>query len=123
LIRKLFRKRIEEILAKFDKENIIVMEESSNFFGQESKGTKQVRGNGVLLLTERDLYFEMWFPKKILKIPVSTIISIDTPKTFLRKSKFRALLKVNFKFEGRTDAAAWFLEDLAKMKEHLEQLL
>ncbi|MFW9864638.1 MAG: hypothetical protein ACFFEN_00940 [Candidatus Thorarchaeota archaeon] len=70
-----------------------------NFFGQESLGAMKVRGNGVLLLTESELFFGMWKPKKELLIPVSAMVEIKNPKSYLHKSVFRPLLEVVFKNE------------------------
>ena len=96
----MFRKRTRQILEKFDEISIIKLAKNANFYGQESKGWKQVRGNGVLLLTAEELFFEMWFPKKILRIPLYSIKRITSnEKSHLRKTNFRYLLKVFFQNE------------------------
>ena len=51
-------------MEKFKDEKVLGAFGSENFFGQESLGLGQIRGNGVLVLTEKELYFEMWHPKK-----------------------------------------------------------
>ena len=58
MLKRIFKKRINEILEKFQDENIFITDEMSNFFGQESFGIWKVRGNGVLLLTEKILFFD-----------------------------------------------------------------
>ena len=63
-IGKRFEHRINEVMEKFKDETVLGAFGSANFFGQESLGLGQVRGNGVLVLTEKELYFEMWSPKK-----------------------------------------------------------
>jgi len=123
LVKKLFQKRISEILDKFKDKLIILSSDNSNFFGQQSRKSTQVRGNGVLILTAEDLYFEMWRPKKILQIPISSILKIEITKSFLHKSVFRKLLKVVFtNQEGEKDAAAWWVTSLDKWIEELEKL-
>lgn len=113
MFKKLFQKRISEVLDKFIEKKILISHTSANFFGQSSRKSLQVRGNGVLLLTEEELYLEMWHPKKILQIPISFIIKIEITKSFLHKSVFRKILKVIFtNQEGEEDAAAWWITSL-----------
>lgn len=59
--------------------NIILYSPSANFFGQESKGLKQIRGTGALVLTENELIFEMGKPKEKFKTPLVSIKGIETP--------------------------------------------
>jgi len=123
MVKKLFQKRINEIIDKFSDKNIIISLNSANFFGQQSRKSTQVRGNGVLILNAEELYFEMWRPKKILQIPTSTILKVEITKSFLHKSVFRKLLKIVFQNEnGEEDAAAWWVTSLEKWIEELEKV-
>ncbi|MBY9010599.1 MAG: hypothetical protein KGD74_12100 [Candidatus Lokiarchaeota archaeon] len=123
MVKELFQKRINEILDKFKGKDIIISLNSANFFGQQSRKSTQVRGNGVLILTAEELYFEMWRPKKILQIPISSIVKIEITKSFLHKSVFRKLLKLVFTdLEGEEDAAAWWVTSLDKWIEELEKV-
>ena len=123
MVKKLFQKRISEIMDKFKDKNIILSANDANFFGQQSRKSTQVRGNGVLILTAEELYFEMWRPKKILQIPISSVLKIEITKSFLHKSVFRKLLKVVFtNQEGEEDAAAWWVTSLEKWIEELESV-
>ena len=120
MARKLFQKRINEIMERFDPSEIMISSRNVNFFGQKSRGLRQIRGNGTLILTRSELYFEMWKPKRTLTIPVKNITKIETPKRFLSKSIFRPLLKVTFNGEnGQEDSAAWYVREL---EEWLKQL-
>jgi hypothetical protein len=113
LVKKLFQKRINEIRDKFKEKDIIISLNSANFFGQQSLKSLQIRGNGVLVLTQEELYFEMWHPKKTIKIPRSSILKVEITKSFLHKTVFRKLLKVIFRNEnGDEDAAAWWVSSL-----------
>ena len=69
----MFRKRSNEILAKLEGRETIRTSVGANFFGQESLKLRQVRGNGVLVLTPEELYFEMWMPKRVCQIPISKL--------------------------------------------------
>lgn len=124
MLKKLFRKRIKEIHEKVEKEKILIYDDTANFFGLESLGIWKIRGNGVLILTEKDLIFGMWKPKRDLIIPVKSIIKIENPKSDLHRSVFRSLLKVSFKSgDGKDDSAAWFVRTLNKWNEILENII
>ena len=124
MVKRLFQKRIDEILGGLTNENIILLSPSANFFGQQSKGHKQIRGNGVLALTNDKLYFEMWKPKKKLQISLTSIEGIETPKSHLGKSKFKPLLKIIFRNEkDDPDSATWLVRDLPKWKGTIENVI
>jgi hypothetical protein len=111
----LFKKRIKEIFEPFKGTTLILSAENVNYFGQESKGLGQVRGNGSLILTESELYFEMWAPKRVLRISQKNILRVENPppKWHLKKTKNRPLLKVYFiNEEGEEDSAAWIVPNL-----------
>jgi hypothetical protein len=111
----LFKKRIKEIFDLFQGSPIITSAENVNYFGQESKGLGQVRGNGCLILTDYELYYEMWTPKRVLRIPRKNIFRVENPppKWHLKKTKNRPLLKVHFiNEEGIEDSAAWIVPHL-----------
>lgn len=124
MLKRLFKKRIMEIHEKYEKEKILIFDDMANFFGLESLGIWKVRGNGVLLLTDEELFFGMWKPKKELIIPVKFIMKIINPKSHMHKSVFRPLLKVIFTNEtGNNDSAAWFVQDLNEWNEILNGLI
>ncbi len=109
----MFRKRKTEILNKFDTTKITLGPSSANSFGQESLGLGQVRGNGLLLLTEHELFFGMYLPKKDFLIPLNLITKIEVVRSHLKKTKSRNLLKVHFtNMSGKEDSIAWLISDL-----------
>jgi len=106
------KKRVRSVLQKFDQNEICKMAPSANFFGRQSQGVRQVRGNGVLILTRKKLVFEMWMPKKTFSIPVDSIQKIEHPRSFLGKTKYFPLFKVIFKKpDGDPDSVAWLVPD------------
>jgi len=124
LLKKIFKKRINKILEKYQDENILITDEMSNFFGQESFSVWKVRGNGVLLLTDEKLFFEMWKPKKEVQIPIKSITKISNPKSHMHKTALQPLLKVWFKNEsGEEDSAAWWVHELDKWNNVLNRLI
>jgi hypothetical protein len=44
----------------------LLREDDANSFGVESAGVWQVRGNGNLALTKRELLFAQWMPNRLL---------------------------------------------------------
>ena len=124
MLKRIFKNRINEIHEKYKDKHVLIADDMSNFFGLESTGVWKVRGNGVLLLTEEELFFGMWKPKKDLLIPVKSIIEIINPKSHMHRSVFRPLLKITFKnVNGKTDSGAWLVRKLDEWNEVLRQLL
>jgi len=124
MLKKIFKKRINEIHEKYKDKVILLADDIANFFGLESSGVWKVRGNGVLLLTQEDLFFGMWKPKKDLLIPLKSIIEVTNPKSHMHRSVFRPLLKITFRNEnGETDSAAWFVTKVDEWNEILRQLI
>ena len=124
MLQKIFKKRITEIYEKFDDKEILVSDDKANFFGLESLGVWKVRGNGVLLLTKKEIFFGLWKPKRDLLILVKSIIEITTPKSHMHRSVFKPLLKLVFKNEqGETDSAAWYIRELDKWNQVLNEMI
>jgi hypothetical protein len=98
------------------------VESGALFFGQESRGVTQMRGNGTLILTDDELLFKQWVVSKEFRIPLRSIQSIETPRSFLGKTQGVQLLKVNYLTEsGAPDAIAWRVSDLAGLIRKIEE--
>ena len=111
----IIKDRTNVALNLVKRHKILLMEKAANFFGQASKGPKQFRGNGILIFTDKGLFFEMWTPKKSLKIPISSIIGAEKANRFLDKTNLKPLLKVRFfNKSGIEDSAAWLVKDPEK---------
>lgn len=112
-IRGLQRKKLEKILSRFSRESIVRISSNASFFGLGSAGGKQIRGNGVLILTKDQLFFEMLLPSKIIQIPLNRIRAIETPRSHAGKAVAWKLLKIVYQAEdGSEDSAAWAVRDL-----------
>ncbi len=108
----IIKDRTNTALNLVKRHKIFLMEKAANFFGQESKGMAQQRGNGILILTDKGIFFEMWLPKKSIQIPLSSIIEADKTNSFLGKTKLRPLLRIHFFSErGIEDKVAWLIKD------------
>lgn len=96
---------------------------SANFFGQESRGVGQLRGNGTLALTDQQIYFRKWVPVTEYTIPFASIQAIETPLAFLGKSYGRRLLKIVYLTDaGTRDSIAWYVPNLDAVKDQIEML-
>jgi len=117
-------KEAEELLERFRDKKVVTVKSGANFFGQESLGYSQMRGNCSLVITEDEIFSEMWLPKRSFTIPVASIVSIETPKSFLGKSRGRPLLKVVFTNEnGVNDSAAWQVRGLSETVKLLRDIV
>lgn len=105
--------RQKEAIVSAHYPNALHVDRAASFFGQESRGVTQMRGNGILILTDTELLFQMWVPNQEFRIPLRSIQSLDNPSSFLGKSRFTPLLKVIYTNEQEaTDAMAWQVPDL-----------
>ncbi|MCE7738474.1 MAG: hypothetical protein KAU62_01100 [Candidatus Heimdallarchaeota archaeon] len=109
----MFKKRKHAILENMKDQSIILGPVSANNYGQESKGKGQVRGMGLLFLTDKEVYFGMYVPKKDFHILIDHIHGISIPKWYLGKTRSKPLLKLTFtNNEGELDSLAWQVKDL-----------
>jgi hypothetical protein len=98
------------------------VEPGALFFGQESRGAMQMRGNGTLILTDDELLFKQWVVNKEFRIPLKAVQLIETPRSFLGKTQGVELLKVSYLNEsGALDAIAWRVRDLAGIIRKIEE--
>ena len=122
MFQTIFKKRTDVYLKKFQHKNIILTSNGANFFGQESLGRTQIRGNGLLLLTSDELFFGMWLPKREYLIPLVSIHELESPKSFFGRTKFRPLLKIVFTNDsGETDSCAWLVRDVKLWSKRIEE--
>ncbi|MDZ7724130.1 MAG: hypothetical protein U5R06_15320 [candidate division KSB1 bacterium] len=56
--------RLQQIEQETGSQTVLYKDRSANFFGQAWRGYKQVRGNGVLLITREQIMFHMWVPER-----------------------------------------------------------
>jgi hypothetical protein len=91
-----------------------VADESANFFGVESRGMAQIRGNGHLAASPSRILFIMWWPRRELTIPLDQVRAVERTKSHLGKTMGRELLRVRFtNAAGEPDSVAWLVRDLA----------
>lgn len=124
IIFRQLRRQEEQVRAKFPGKLVLMTGRGANFAGQKSKGLGQVRGNGVLLLFEDMLHYEMLLPQKTLSIPLEKITRVGKENSFLAKTKGIPLMVVEFTNEdGQPDAAGWWVNKLDEWVAVLEEKL
>lgn len=85
---------------------------NTNFMGRSDGGLVQVRGNGALVLNDEALIFVMWWPNRLIEIPLSQIQSTELVKSYRGKWVMQPLLKVNFVNPmGELASAAWWVKN------------
>ena len=124
LLKKIFEARYNNVMERFNEKEIIKDSHKTNFFGLESWGLKQVRGNGILVLTEKELFFGMFKPAKDISIPINSIKQITTSeKSHLKKKSIMRLLKIIFTQNGKDDVAAWQVTDIDDWEAKIRKLV
>jgi hypothetical protein len=85
----------------------------ANLVGLASRGSRQVRGAGRLVLTPDLLVFSQWMPRKDIVIPRERIAAVDTTRAHAGKATGARMLRVRFTTEdGGEDTCAWHVADL-----------
>ncbi len=102
----------ERIQERFPTEEIIISETTANFFGLESRGSWQIRGNGVLVLTPNELWFSRFIKRDDITIPIQSIQEVRLVDSHLGKRILgRKLIYVQFQTPRGKDSIAWLVAD------------
>ena len=116
-------KLLSRVEKHFIGQRIIVSDFGANFFGKKSQGLKQIRGNGVLVLTEMELWFGLAMPERELVIPTANIKSVKLTRGHLGKTIFRPLLCIDISSRSGDDTIAWYVKNPKKWKAEIEQII
>ena len=111
---------MEDVRQRTEGQDIILQTGNASSFGQTSKGIKQIRGNGALILTTEDIRFLMAVPRNEIEIPLSQVTSVSLPKSHLGKTVFQPLLRVEFESLEGKDSIAWAVQEPSKWKNAIE---
>ncbi|KAB3527280.1 hypothetical protein [Alkaliphilus serpentinus] len=119
----ILRKKAIGVMNKIGKENILLISENANFFGQESV-SMQIRGNGTLVLLKDKLYFELLLPKKVIEIPIERIEGIDETRSHLGKSVGSKLVKITYRNDKNSlDSCAWLVRNRKDWMDKIKELI
>jgi hypothetical protein len=109
------------IAPQYGPAELLMKDLSANSFGQESLGVWQIRGNGGLVLTGKELHFFLFLPKRDLLIPLDAITEITFTKCHLGKATIYNLLKVRYVLDGKSDSIAWYVSDPHAWKDRIAE--
>ncbi|NQT73135.1 MAG: hypothetical protein HQ553_10280 [Chloroflexi bacterium] len=101
-------------------QDVIMQTGNANSFGQSSRGIKQIRGNGALILTRQEIQFLMTVPRSEITIPLGQVTSVSLPKSHLGKTVFKPLLRVEYQSLEGPDSIAWAIQNPEKWKSAIE---
>jgi len=124
-IRRYAIKLEEEYKSKqFATEEILFIDNGANLFGIDTLNSLQLRGNGLLIITEDSLFFRLFFPKKEIKIEMKRVFNIEFIKSFKGKSILRLLTKIDYNNnEGSIDSIVLYIKEKKKLKETIENII
>ena len=71
------------ISTQYRLDEVLMQDLKANYFGRESIGVGQLRGNGGLVLTAKQLHFFMFLPTSDIRIPLTTITKLAITKSHL----------------------------------------
>lgn len=97
----------------------VVLDDAALFFGLQSKGAVQLRGNGCLVLVDDELVFLQWVTDRVVRVRRADVLEVDTARGHLGKRVGRDLLRVRWREGAGEETSAWFVHDLAAWLEHL----
>lgn len=98
---------------RFAGKNILHVEKHAMLRAIQSRGYSQARGQGYLVLTDYELYFDMTLLDIEIEIPLTAILSVEKVWRLLGVSPGRPMLKVVFTDRhGNTDAIALSVKGL-----------
>ncbi len=109
-VRRSRTETLGDALVEADGE-VVVEDRMANYFGLTSAHPWQLRGNGTLMLTTREIFFQRWTPAMVLRIPRGDITKVELVKAHLGKRVGRPLLKLTFRTEDGEDSVAWYVSD------------
>ncbi|MBJ8348173.1 hypothetical protein [Antrihabitans sp. YC2-6] len=111
VVRAMRRKGAATLEAEFGEGEVQRSDPLANYFGLESRGVKQMRGNGTLVLTRNQLWFRRIGGNEALEIPLGAVVDADIASSHLGKRVGRPLLRVRFETTAGPDVVAWYVGD------------
>lgn len=112
LVLRTVRPRLQRRVSAVHPSGVLLQDLGALGLGLQSKGVRQWRGNGALVLTATELHWLQLVTKTELRVPRTAITAVTTVRSHLGKSVNRDLLHVAFTVDGRDDAMAWYVDDL-----------
>jgi len=108
------------IAARLSDRDIVSSDLRANFFGLESKGAAQLRGNGALVLTRSAIHFFQFLPARDFEVPLASVREVSLVRSHLGKSVGYRLLKVRFEGDAGPDSIAWYVPEAEAWQRKVE---
>lgn len=114
----------EETTRRWTQEEVRFLRgpEFINLSGIESRGIFQIRGNGFMALTDRDLRITRAVPAAEWRIPHWQLKRASLESSFLLKWTWRKVLVVAFEQEGRQDRIGIYVRGGAAWAEEINRV-
>ena len=101
------RRDTNNVLARFDRENVLLTSFGVNYFGRVSEPGGPARSSGILVLLKEGLYYKARFSKRELFIPGENLKKIEIIEVFKNKPLHQKVLAFIFLDEnGNEDKTA-----------------
>jgi hypothetical protein len=115
------KKKQDELEGKFQQrfsgKNIRLIDKTALFVAQESDGYSHFRGNGYLVLTDDELYFERQLVSKVVQVPITSIKNVGETRSLGGQSPGKLMLRIDFKdSSGKSDSIALRVRELERWK-------
>ena len=128
LLRRLRTVGERRLSERYDHAAVVLSDGGALFFGLSSRGLRQIRGTGVLVLTDDELWFSRYLLREDLQIPLSHVREVRLVGSHLRKRIIgRHLLFVRFapgdNNDDREDSIAWLVTDPNSWKAEISRRL
>lgn len=120
-LRAVARTSAERVAKRFRPEEVRRQDLTANFFGLESQGAAQLRGNGALVLTDQLLWFSRAVAEEVFEVPRADVTGVEVVRSHLGKSVGRPLLKVRFRSSNGEDSIAWCVPDVEGWRDALQR--
>jgi len=124
----ILKRKQDELEKNFKKKltgkKIRLIDKYALYIASESDGYSHFRGTGYLVLTDQELYFERMVNKKIIKIPLESILKVEETKRLAGQSTGRMMLKVVYNnFDGKQNATAWRIKNLKEWVREISNII
>lgn len=78
----------------------------------DPEGRGNLLSTGTLVLGADELAFAQWRPRRVLRIPRTSITLVDTTREHLGKTMRTDVLRVTWREDGAEESVAFFIRDL-----------
>jgi hypothetical protein len=101
------------ISERYPRNRVRRRDDAAYLIAQESRGYRQSRGNGTLILTDEELFYAIALPKRTFIIPLDTVTGLERVRRMGGQGRVRKFLKIGFDgHDTSPDALGIMLNDI-----------